>query len=330
MTDDLIVINAYPNTIEREVILENCINQLKKTNKEILLVTHYPVKIKIQQLVDYFIYDIRNPILDTSMLYWYGNEDFYLQTSTFEFGAASYTVLLSIQNAVYLAKSLGKKIFYYFEYDCLISDQDLKKIDFLKTEIFKKGKKGYVQITTHGMDIKNKGVGMLFFMFDIDFYIKTFKIIHSIEEYKKSVKNGVALEFYLYQMLYKNISEVEVEEKVYIREFFPSSELNLSSYETSHFIDVLPEKKSRKPILTFTNPKSDVRDYKILFLKNDNNISEVEVSVMLNGYYYNCIPKEIKNIKVFYKENNNWELVYDKIPSVEVKNKKDFEYVRIK
>jgi len=50
MNDDLIVIGSYPNTVEKEIILENCIKQLKKTNKDILLVSHYPVRREIQQL----------------------------------------------------------------------------------------------------------------------------------------------------------------------------------------------------------------------------------------------------------------------------------------
>lgn len=328
MNDDLIVINAYPDTIEREIILENCINQFKKTNKEILLVSHYPIKVKIQQLVDYFIYDIRNHMLDESMLYWYGHEDIFLQAENLGMGTASYAVLLSIQNAVCLAKNLGKKIFYYFDYDCLISDKDLKKIDLLTDEIYKKGKRGWVRTNTYGIDMKNLGIHTNFFICEVDFYFENFKILQNREEYKKLCNNGITLEFYFYQSLSKNISQLNVINGVYLKEIFPTSGLNLSSIELSHFIYILPEKKSRKPVLTITNPKSELREYKILFLKN-GNINEVKISVSPNGYYYNILDKEIEKVDVFYKENNNWELVYDKIPIIEVKNKKDFEYVRI-
>lgn len=330
MSDELIIIDSYPNTIEGEDILDNCVNQLKKINKDILLVTHYPVKRETQQLVDYFIYDKNNPLLDESMLYWYGNDNFYLQTSAFGLGSASFAILLSIQNAVCLAKHLGKKMFYFFEYDCLISDKDLQNIDLIKNEVYKRGKMGHIQIDTHGVDIKNKGVCTIFFMFEVDFFLKNFAILANCEEYKKFIKNGITLEFYFYQILSKNFSQLYIKEKSFLKEIFPNSRLNISTNQSSHFIDVLPEKKSRKPILTITNPKSDVRDYKILFLKNDNNINEVEVSMMLNGYYYNYIPQEVKNIKVFNKKNSNYQLVYNKNPIIEVKNKKDFEYVRIK
>lgn len=330
MNDDIIIINAYPNTIEREAILKNCIKQLKKTNIEIMLVTHYPVKREIQQLVDYFIYDIRNPMLEESMIWWYGNDKFYLQTSSFNIGSASYTVLLSIQNGVYLAKSLGKKMFYYFEYDCRISDEDLKKITSLKQELYKKKKKGYVQIYTHGGDIKNKGIGMLFFIFEVDFYIEKINMVYTREEFKKSVKNGIALEFYFYQRIYKYMSELYIEEEIYIRDFFPNSDINLSSYESSYFIDILPEQKNRKSVLVIMNRKDDVEEYKLVFINDDNNgLNKFNISVSPDGYYYNILNDKIKTVKIFYKKNDNWKLIYDKKPNVEVNRKKEIEYIRI-
>lgn len=329
MNDDIIVLNSYPNTIERKTILKNSLEQFKKSNKEILLVTHYPVDIEIQQLVDYFIYDKRNQMLDESILTWYANGKFYLQTLCGKFGCASYAGLLSIQNAICFAKNLGKKLVYYFEYDCLISDYDLKRINLLKNEIYKKGKRGYVRLDSHGKDIKNKGMTTLFFIIEVDLFFENFNIIKNPDEYKNNVSNGIALEFYFYQGLSKNLSQLEVVESDYLKENFPNSIFNLSSFEASHLIDILPEQNSKKTILTIINLKSDIRNYKILFLKNDNDINEIEISVMLNGFYYSYIPKEIKNVKVFYKETGNWQLVYDKIPDIEVKNKKDFEYVRI-
>lgn len=327
--NDIIVINSYPDTREREVILKNCIKQFKKTNKHILLATHYPVKRETQQLVDYFIYDKNNPMLDESILYWYGNDNFYLQTESRRFGEASFAGLLSIQNAISLAKHLDKKIFYYFEYDCLISDKDLQNIELLKNKVYRKGKRGHIQLDTHGGDIKNEGVNMLFFMLEVDFYYENFSMLKTYEEYKRSVKYGVALEFYLYQGLYKNISQLDVKRISFLKEIFPNSHFNFSSYESPHFIDILSEQKSRKSILVITNEKNDRRDYRISFLKKNNTTGEAEVSVLKGGYYYNILSEDIKNIKVFYKENRNWKLIYDKIPHIEAKNKKDFEYVRI-
>ncbi len=48
-----------------------------------------------------------------------------------------------------------------------------------------------------------------------------------------------------------------------------------------------------------------------------------------NGYYYNILNEKVRNIKIFYKEGDGWNLVYDKSPELEVANKKDCEYVRI-
>jgi len=330
MNDDLIVIGSYPNTVEKEIILENCIKQLKKTNKDILLVSHYPVRREIQQLVNYFIYDTRNPMLDQSDLYWHKSKNFYFQTKLFGFGSHSFSILLSIQNAVCFAKNLNKKVFYYFEGDCFISDKDLQNIDLLKNEVYKKGKRGYIQTDTHGGDVRNNGVCMLFFMFEIDFFYENFDILQSCDEYKNKVINGITLEFYFHQNLSKNIAQLDVENNSSLREkTFPNSHFNLTTFQLNHLIDILPEEKSKKAILVITNAKKNNREYRISFLRNDNIIGKAEVSLLPGGYYYNILNEEIKYVHVFYKENNNWKLVYDKDPRKEVKNKIKCEYVRI-
>jgi len=331
MNDDLIVINSYPNTVERETILDTCIKQLKKTNKEILLVTHYPVNRKIQQSVDYFIYDKRNHIIDESALYWYRNDNFYLQTGAFGFGSASYAVLLSIQNAFCFAKHLGKKTFYYFEYDYIIDNEDLKSIDLLKNELDEKGKKGYVRIKTHGGDFRLEAICTTFFVLDVDFYFENFKMMRTHEEYVEASSGGVALEFYFYKFLSENLKHLDVDynDLRFKKDFFPNSRFNLSSYEKGHFIDILPEHKSKKSVLIITNPKNSLREYKIIFLKNDNSRSEDVVPIHSNGYYFNVLHKTVENIQVFHKENDEWKLVYDKDPNIEVNNKRKYEYVRI-
>ena len=327
--DDIIILNSYPDTVERITILKNSLLQFKKTNKEVLLATHHPVDIEIQQLADYFIYDKRNQMLDQSMLNWYKNGKFYFQSCSGDLGRASYAGLLSIQNAICFAKDLGKKLVYYFEYDCLISDYDLKRIDLLKNEIYKKGKRGYVRLDTHGRDMLNKGVTTLFFIIEVDFFFENFNIMKSPSEYKNNVNHSIALEFYFYQGLSKNLSQLEVVESDYLKENFPNSEFNLSSFESSHFIDILPEKITRKLVLAITNPKDITKEYKILFLEDDeNNISEDVVILTKEAYYYNILLEKVKRVKIFYKENGNWKLVYNKKPYTEIKNKNEVEYVR--
>ena len=329
MNDDIIIVGAYPNTTELEIMLKNCITQLKKTNKEVLLVSHYPVKREIQNLVDYFIYDIRNPILTESMLYWYGNKKFFLRTGAFGFASHAFAVLLSIQNAVCFAKKLGKKIFYYFENDCFISDKDLENIDLLQKEVYKKGKRGHFQKDSFGKDnLHNYGVRGRFFMFEVDLFLEAFSILQTPEEYKKNVKGGIALEFYFYQGLSKYFSQLDIQDADYSEKIFPNSSFSLSTYELLHFIDILPEQKSRKPVLTITNSKKGLKEYRIYVLNNNNIISKLEVSVKKGGYYYNIL-QEVKHIQIFYKENNQWKLIYDKNPDIEVKKKSELEYVII-
>jgi len=323
MNDELIVINAFPNNIEREDILSNCISQFRKRDTEILLVTHCPAKSEIQNTVDYYIYDSRNIILEDSMIYWYKGGNLYFQSTAFSFGVISYAVLLSIQNAVCFAKNLGKKYFYYFEYDSFISDNDLKTLDQIRNTVISECKRGYI-LTSE----ESKEIYAIFLMMEVDFYLKNVPIIHSVEEYN-TANSDIALELFLYKNILKNFSHLHIENRDYLYELFPNSNFNLSCSSVTHFIDILPEKQTKNPIFVISNPDGYLKDckriqYTIIFEKNDNSSTEI-ISVVPNGFYYNVIGNNVKNIKVYYEQ----KLILDKNPWIEVKNKNKFNYAEI-
>lgn len=324
MNDELIVINGFPNNIKREKILKNCINQFRKCNREILLVTHYPTKSEIQNIVDYYIYDSRNIILKDSMIYWYRGGNLYFQSTAFSFGVISYAVLLSIQNAICFAKNLGKKFFYYFEYDSFISDDDLTTLNKIRNTINNESKKGYI-LTNEA----SKEIYAIFLMMDVDFYLDNVPIIHSEEEYNKS-NADIALELFLYKNIFKNFSNLHIEYRDHLHTLFPTSSFNLSCSSVTHFIDILPEKQTKKPIFVISNPDGYLKEcktieYFIVFEKNNETTTEI-VSVVSNGYYYNIISNKVENIKVYYEH----ELIFNKNPWIEVKNKNQNDYAIIK
>ena len=50
----LFIVGSYPSTKKQKEQLVKCINSLKPLGWDILLVTHYPVPIEMQSMVDYF------------------------------------------------------------------------------------------------------------------------------------------------------------------------------------------------------------------------------------------------------------------------------------
>ena len=56
----LFIVGSHPSTKKQIEQLINCITSLKPLGWDILLVTHHPVSLEIQSMVDYFIYDKNN------------------------------------------------------------------------------------------------------------------------------------------------------------------------------------------------------------------------------------------------------------------------------
>ena len=56
----LFIINTYPKTQKQKQILKDCIKSLELINWDILIVSHSPIPIDVQEMVSYCIYDKNN------------------------------------------------------------------------------------------------------------------------------------------------------------------------------------------------------------------------------------------------------------------------------
>lgn len=127
LTDDhIFVIGAWPDTIEKEIILVKCIKKLKEFNVPILLVSHLPISVEIEKLVDYYIFDSNNDLLyfeDIKRLNI--NSLRFLQTNVYDVFSYpdfhhDFAVLTNIRNAINFSHSIGKTKIHYLEYDNII------------------------------------------------------------------------------------------------------------------------------------------------------------------------------------------------------------------
>lgn len=124
-TEDVFVIDSWPNTIEKEKVLVELINKVKVYGCPIILAGHYPVKPEIQKLVDYYIYDGNNDVLLEKDFSEYGVHSdrwtdlhSYVVTNKNEFHH-DYAIWLTMKNAFKLAEQIGKKYIHFLEYDNL-------------------------------------------------------------------------------------------------------------------------------------------------------------------------------------------------------------------
>jgi hypothetical protein len=124
---EAVVIGAYTDTIEKELTLVKTILDWKKYNIPIILTTHYPISERIQNLVNYYIFD-KNQYLDNSFKWQreYGCESFKIiaNASIPYHGVAA---LIATQNAI---RSIGDKFdfMYLQDYDINLNKSELFKI----------------------------------------------------------------------------------------------------------------------------------------------------------------------------------------------------------
>lgn len=139
MKKDLVIIDLYPSTIISQEVLKECILRLNDTF-DIALSTHYPVNRDIQDLVQYYIFDSFNELIDIddSYVVWFKNSEFHLQIKNIK--NYSYAAYSTVLNAVNL---LHKKYdyFYHINGDVLIHEEDIKKLLHLKTLTLNNNKK---------------------------------------------------------------------------------------------------------------------------------------------------------------------------------------------
>ena len=132
-SNHIFVVDSWPDTIEKEKTLVDCIMKLREFNIEILLVGHYPIKPEIQKMVDYYIFDKNNPILlskefsahDVSSGRWTKIGNYYVDNKH-EFHH-DYAIWETMRNAFNFCNYLGKKYIHFMEYDNVIDSYQFKQ-----------------------------------------------------------------------------------------------------------------------------------------------------------------------------------------------------------
>lgn len=131
--DHIFVIDAWPNNESKENDLLKLIKVLKTFNIDILLCTHFPIKPEIQKMVDYYIYDKKNPLLTSNEFEKYSVSS-GRWTDTFDYNVSNkyefhhdYAIWETMRNGFNFAKFLNKKYIHFFEYDNIPNDYQYRQ-----------------------------------------------------------------------------------------------------------------------------------------------------------------------------------------------------------
>ena len=228
---NIVIIGTHPNDKHKMELLEKCIDGIKPLGYDIMVVSHFPVSERIQQKVDYVLYDKENQILDSdSTPDWvYLTENFTVINSSFE--GHILAVCKNIVNGVNYAKSLKYDFFYYLEYDNIFHKEDLISLEIArKTMFFEKKKMVFFSYECEGEDILETLI--------FGGIVGAFHQIHNLPTQRHELPDSaISLERLVYMKYQKFLEEfylIPCTSKIY----FPNSEINKEF--TKYFLNVFP------------------------------------------------------------------------------------------
>ena len=299
--------------------LSNCIDNLKSSKNEILLITNTTVDQSVVEKIDYLFYD-KNDRLFNPKNYEHDTVDLYKIFDDFEIHNIvpnvqknGLSVLINLFRSLTIAKNLGYTHFQRFEVDDLYGEESLKKIIENQEMCIQENKKGifYVNKNNNPPDFS------FHYMFcEIDFFLKQCENIFSEEDYisfikkHKSSKKFVIVEEYMYLNLI-NSSDLILKNGSEMYSDFPDT-----SWNTENSVSHNDEKynkcvtkiysirkngndESNYAIFSY-NYSSELKNRKIIVKNKDGMAYTLNHSLSDFGYWqYNIVDENIQSIDVY-------------------------------
>jgi hypothetical protein len=135
MGKKIIIVHSYPNTQKQLDVLSECLDALKNTDYDTMLVSHYPVSADVYKKATYFLFDEDNEMLPEGEFpsYYYNMDGFQ---ATINLPGHTLPIVRSMKKSITFAKALEYDFFWFMEADCIFSDEDLTKFDNLQKQMF--------------------------------------------------------------------------------------------------------------------------------------------------------------------------------------------------
>jgi glycosyltransferase involved in cell wall biosynthesis len=178
---ELIAIGTYPDTKAREDLTIACIQSARKLGRSIMLVSHYPVELHVQKMVDYYVYDAHNPLTHHSYYNRFTRtaDDYSVEMRIEGDSNQSLTVLTNLINAGKAAKGFGYTKMFYVTFDHVIDEKDYPTIERCFNILSDDWKAALATLNTpFGKGIQTNGM-----FFKSDFVCKLLDDVRTPEEY---------------------------------------------------------------------------------------------------------------------------------------------------
>jgi len=300
--DFIAVISTHPNYKIVEETTIKAVKQIKKAGVKVILTSHYPVSNDLQTLVDYCIYDKNNPMITHNF---YENWSFINQFHDIRVHLPSCRanlyhgvgVALNYYNGISLAKTLGYKNVFAFNYDVVISEKDFLKLEYIKNLM--KTKKGFF---FYDKALEGDTFKTVFHAINTEFYLENFEYFtqSSYEKFvkEKNISNG--LEQFYYNRLLDFKNDLYIDYSNNEESFFNNSEINM--FSMCEYLSVLPMTNNPNKFVCISsfNNKVDKKYNRIIVYKNDVMIHKQEKEIVSDGWWH---------IEVDFEPNNEYKVV---------------------
>jgi hypothetical protein len=199
MTSKIFIIHTYPSNQYSLEILEECILRLSNIGYRLMVVSHLPLPDNLQKMVDYFIYDFENQLLESHTLSWYANSSIKV---TINHVGHMLAICKNIDTSISTAQRLGYEYFYFIECDNLISSEELSNFDLFLKEMEGMGKSMIFHKADHTTEI---GYETKLFGGKTEYFCHNFKLPKSYTSYNEfNITGFLERDFYLHYARYED------------------------------------------------------------------------------------------------------------------------------
>lgn len=305
----LFIVGSHPSTKKQIEQLINCITSLKPLGWDILLVTHHPVSLEIQSMVDYFIYDKNNIMVPSDI-----SPHIFSSNHIFDFkiylGGHALAISTHISNSFTFAKNYGYDFCYYLESDSSFDISDLHKLDQLSIQMESENK-DMVIFNPESFIVKDCYYGedgqffyeTLLFGAKINQFLDVFNPPKTIDEW---LNNDMCynLESCLYHK-YKDRKDKCLIVPTFVHETLTESQINTNRFGMFVCEIIKNEKDKNLPILLINNLNGSTNT-KVVKIYLDGTLVNTVTSYPGTWFYQ---PLNFDGQELFYEifENDEFE-----------------------
>lgn len=277
----LIVIGAYPNTPKKEEVLINEINSLKGLGFDFMLVSHYPISVEIQNMVDYYIYDKNQNLtpIDKTTYYWLKTDSFIVRVNN---SRHALPISQSMNNAFKFSEIKNYDFVYFIENDNLFSEVDAKKLNDLVDKMVNQNKKCIFFKPENYKDNNSYVYETQLFGLTPKYFNKVFKLPITEEDYFDYDKHPISLELGFYHRLSHFENDFLIINQ-HSYEYFNESEINIFRTETMVVELVYNTKEPEIPVLFCHGNKITEQNYRVIIKLDDEVITDTEI---IQSYWF--------------------------------------------